>query len=85
METTLDTKAELPRYAQVNEWCRISGVGRTVTYQRIAAGEIRAVKVGKRTLVDVTSGLAWLDSRPAARITMPAHIRNLAAAQRTSA
>ena len=58
----------LPRYATIKEWCRISGMGRTVTYERIAAGDLRAVKLGARVLIDVGTGLAWLNTLPAAQI-----------------
>jgi excisionase family DNA binding protein len=55
-----------PRYAPYDDWCRLSGLGLTTTRELIAAGELKAIKVGKRTLVDVEFGLAWLANRPSA-------------------
>lgn len=58
----------LPQFATLRDWCRISGMGRTTVYQRLASGELRAVKLGTRVLVDVEAGLAWIASLPAADI-----------------
>jgi hypothetical protein len=56
-------------WAPIKEWCEISGLGRTVTYQRIALGNLRAKKVGRRTLVHVPSGLDFIESLPDANLT----------------
>jgi hypothetical protein len=58
----------LPAYATIPEWCRISGMGRSATYEAIGALCIRAKKVGARTLIDVPYALAYLDSLPEATI-----------------
>jgi hypothetical protein len=42
------------------EWAEISGMGRTRTYAAINDGHLTAVKVGRRTLIDVNAGLAWM-------------------------
>lgn len=65
MPSKPDPKSPPPRYASVDEWTRLSGISRTVTYDRIAKGELKAVKVGRRTLVDVEHGLSWIASQPA--------------------
>lgn len=57
-----------PKYATLPHWCVLSGMSRTKTYYAIGAGNLRAVKLGNRTLVDVDAGLAWLRSLPAAQI-----------------
>ena len=57
-----------PKYASVLNWCDITGMGRTNTYHALARGDLRAIKVGKKTLVDVDHGLAWLASMPRADI-----------------
>ena len=57
-----------PRYASIPRWCEISGVGRTVTYQLLGEGALKAVKIGRRTLVDVEHGLGWMASLPPANI-----------------
>ena len=45
-------------------WCEASGCGRTQTYAAIAAGKLRARKFGKRTLILVPDGRAFLASLP---------------------
>lgn len=60
-----------PEFAQIERWCEISGMGRTATYQALAAEYLRGRKVGRRVLIDVPAGLAWLRSLPAAKVTLP--------------
>ncbi len=55
-----------PLYAKVPDWCQLSGMGRTSTYEALGRGDLRAVKVGTRTLIDVVHGLEWLASLPPA-------------------
>jgi len=55
-------------YMPINPFCALSGLGRTTLYARMSTGEIRAVKVGRRTLVDVEQALGWLASRPQVRL-----------------
>ncbi len=57
-----------PQFASIDNWSVISGLGRTKTYYLLAEGHLRAVKAGKRTLVDVQHGLAWLRAQPVAEI-----------------
>ncbi len=59
------------KFAPIDRWCEISGMGRTSTYQALAAGYIRAKKVGVRTLIDVNHGLSWLHSLPDAEVRLP--------------
>ncbi len=56
----------LPRFATIQTWCALSGQSRTRAYAALAAGHLRAIKDGKRTLIDVAHGLAWLEGLPAA-------------------
>ena len=56
----------LPAFATLPVWKQISGIGRSLTYELLGAGHLRARKVGARTLIDVSHGLAWLDAQPAA-------------------
>jgi hypothetical protein len=42
---------------------------RTATYEAIGRGDLRAVKLNGRTLIDVEHGLAYLASLPEAKIT----------------
>jgi hypothetical protein len=63
--------APTPRFGTIDCWCAISGMGRRATYDALGRGDLRAVKVGTRTLINIEKGLAWLESRPAAQIKAP--------------
>lgn len=63
--------ASRPRYATIQNWTGMSGMGRTTTYDEIGRGNLRAIKVGARTLIDVEHGFAWLASLPPASIRAP--------------
>jgi excisionase family DNA binding protein len=53
-----------PRAFSIPEFCRRYGIGRTNAYQEITAGRLRAVKVGRRTLITQVAAEAWLASLP---------------------
>ena len=65
-----DQNATLPLFCSIPRWCALSGLSRSVCYQMIGDGRLRAVKCGARTLIDVTAGLAFLNSLPTAVIRM---------------
>lgn len=48
----------------VNEFRRWAKLGRTKTYQELGKGTLKAVKLGKRTLIRTESAVAWLDAQP---------------------
>jgi excisionase family DNA binding protein len=50
----------------IDEFCRLYGIGRTTAYYEIATGRLRAVKVGRRTLVPHDAAEAWLAALPEA-------------------
>ena len=59
----------LPRVAEpeklalsIDSCCRLCSVGRTFLYQEIAAGRLRAVKAGRRTLIEAAEARRWLSS-----------------------
>ena len=54
------------RAFSIREFCRQYSVGRTNAYQEIAAGRLRAVKVGRRTLITHDDAEAWLAALPVA-------------------
>jgi excisionase family DNA binding protein len=62
--------SETPHFATIIKWCEITGFGRRTTYEWIAAGRLRAVKVGRRTLIDVQHGLEQIRQLPPAQIRM---------------
>ena len=53
-----------PAWATVDEWGRISCIGRTTTYAALRDGHLTARKLGGRTLINVAAGLAWIDNLP---------------------
>jgi hypothetical protein len=62
----------LPKFTSVKGWTEISGMGRTNTFAALGRGDLRAVKQGGKTLIDVDAGLAWLNSLPRAEYRQPA-------------
>ena len=59
-----ERESALPRAFSIREFCRQYGIGRTHTYEEIAAGRLRAVKVGRRTLIKSDAAEAWLAALP---------------------
>ena len=59
---------ELPQKGAftIQEFLSWSGIGRTSAYAAISAGELKAVKMGHRTLIPVTSAQEWLNNLPEA-------------------
>jgi hypothetical protein len=55
-----------PKFAPLTSWLILSGMTRTGTYAALGRGDLRAIKQpgGRRTLIDVEHGLAWLRSQP---------------------
>jgi hypothetical protein len=68
-----------PKFAPIEQWTIISGIPRRTTYERLGTGDLKAIKVGARTLIDVEAGLAWLRSLPPAVIRAPKAHRQAAA------
>jgi excisionase family DNA binding protein len=44
-----------PLAYSVNEACRVSSMGRTRIYELINSGQLKAIKLGRRTLIDAES------------------------------
>lgn len=59
------------KYATISGWREMTGMSRTGIYEAIGRGDLRAIKLGTRTLIDVEHGLAWMASLPAAQIVAP--------------
>jgi hypothetical protein len=49
------TPADRVITAPIGEFCLISGLGRTKTYELLDSGELKSIKVGKRRLVVLDS------------------------------
>ncbi len=60
-----------PRFVSVAMWCAITGTSRSTCYRQLAAGHLRAVKLGRATRIDVGHGLEWMKSLPAAEFRAP--------------
>lgn len=58
----------IPRYEPIPTWGVRSGMSRDAIYRALGRGDLIAIKLGKRTLIDVQAGLAWLASLPRAEI-----------------
>lgn len=68
-----------PKYCTIETWTGISGMSRRVVYEKLGTGELKAIKAGTRTLIDVDAGLAWLRSLPPAVIRAPRQRQQVAA------
>ena len=44
---------------RVDDFCAAHGIGRTTLYSEIKAGRLKAVKLGKRTLIPDSEARAW--------------------------
>jgi hypothetical protein len=64
----LDNPSNDAAWATVAGWCRLSSMSSALTYQALSRGDLRAKKLGRRTLIDVQRGLAWIESQPDAEI-----------------
>ncbi|WP_226893754.1 helix-turn-helix domain-containing protein [Nisaea sediminum] len=49
----------------VQEVCDVAGISCATLYRRIAAGELRAVKCGRRTFFRAVDFQDWVESFPA--------------------
>ena len=65
----LDTRHDVtPKFGTIPHWLKLSGMSRTGCYNALARGDLKAIKLGNRTLIDIEAGLAWLRSLPAPQI-----------------
>ncbi|WP_428490114.1 hypothetical protein [Rhodopila sp.] len=57
-----------PKFMTIDGFTEWSGLGRTRIYYLLGGGDLKAIKVGRRTLIDMEHATEWLSSRPAADI-----------------
>jgi excisionase family DNA binding protein len=61
-------EVEVPRAAlRVREACVSLSISRSKLYEEVAAGRLKALKAGSRTLIPMASIDAWLNSLPNAK------------------
>ena len=48
---------------RVDDFCRAHGIGRTLFYEEVKRGEIKLIKIGKRTLVPDSEAKAWQERK----------------------
>jgi excisionase family DNA binding protein len=65
----------------ISRFCEATGLGRSRVYQLLAAGELRAVRCGARTLIPADEATRFVASLPPAYFAMPP---SLAKARRTT-
>jgi len=74
-ETFFDAKGKVPGVepiaVPIPDAQRVSGLSRSEIYRRLAAGDIKAVKSGSRTLILMDSIRAHLANLPAATFRAP--------------
>jgi hypothetical protein len=49
----------------IDEFCTAYGIGRTLAYAEMKAGQLKPVKIGRRTLIPVSAAADWLASKSA--------------------
>ena len=60
-----------PQYESIADWRRRSGMSTTAVYSALGEGHLKAKKLGRKTVIDVAAGLAWLASRPSWSPSVP--------------
>ncbi len=53
---------------RVDDFCRAHGIGRSKFYEEVKCGEIKIIKIGKRTLVPDSEARAWMERKALATI-----------------
>ena len=48
---------------RVDDFCLAHGIGRTLFYDEVKRGEIKIIKIGKRTLVPDSEAKAWQERK----------------------
>jgi hypothetical protein len=60
-----------PEFASLDQWEELTDMRKRTSYEHIGLGNLRAFKVGSKTVIDVPHGLAFMRSLPAAVIKPP--------------
>lgn len=65
-----------PDYESIAAWQRRTGMSVTSIYEALGAGKLNAIKLGRKTLIDVKRGLHWLAHQPTWTSTGPVQSRS---------
>ncbi|WP_286705358.1 MULTISPECIES: helix-turn-helix domain-containing protein [unclassified Acidiphilium] len=60
-----------PDFVSIQVWAGRTGISRSKTYELLASGDLKARKIGRRTLIDFQHGLSWIENQPLAKIAPP--------------
>lgn len=50
--------------ARIKEFCRISGIGRRKVFELIKSGELKSIKLGRITLINVEAYRKFVNDKP---------------------
>lgn len=64
MDCEMDTRLPLPAFASIADACKLTGISRSRIYELLADGQVKARKMGVRTLIDVGSIVAYVNTLP---------------------
>lgn len=51
-------------YVTIQSFSKISGLGQTSIYAALRRGDLRAIRVGRRTLINTAQAMQWLEAQP---------------------
>ena len=61
-----------PKYTTIAGWSSMTGMSRSNIYRAIGRGDLKAIKLGRATRIDVEHGMAWMRSLPKAQVRVAA-------------
>lgn len=67
--------ASEPAYVTIQAFCDLCGLGQTSIYAALRRGDIEAIRVGRRTLINSKQALRWLASQPRWTPSAPVALR----------
>jgi hypothetical protein len=76
--TAAPAMPQLPPYLRVKTFTEMFGLSDQWALRKVAAGEIKALKAGRATLIETASVIAYLERHPA-RLTRKGAARAVAA------
>ncbi len=69
--TTPNPSTITPKFGSIDTWITLSGMSRRAVYDELGRGNLKAVKAGTKTLINIEKGLEWLAALPPAKIKAP--------------